>query len=118
MKRLLLFLGLIIILFCGCEELTEKDLSGNQVRIIAPVDSLTTTVHVNTFAWEEIKGATGYRFQIVAPRFDSATIFVTDSVSSRTNLTYTLPSGHYQWRIKPLNSGSSGDYVTRTLIVL
>ncbi|MBS1509218.1 MAG: hypothetical protein JST86_00140 [Bacteroidetes bacterium] len=107
------------LLFCmsGCKELTEPILSDKQIYIIAPKDSLVTTTAVNTFAWEGLDGATAYQLQIVSPKFDSVARFVTDSVFSRNQISFTLTPGKYQWRVRALNNSSQTSYLTRTLTV-
>jgi hypothetical protein len=122
MKRIIknsfLHLLIISIVLAGCEELTEFELTNETIIITAPIDSLVTNNTTNTFAWEPLKGATKYNFQIVSPKFDSVISFIIDTTLTKNLFTYTLTSGKYQWRVKAMNEGSQTKYFTRTFTIL
>jgi hypothetical protein len=101
----------------SCEELTQPDLTGKQINIIAPVDNLVTTATTNTFARDPVDGAAKYQLQIVSPKFDSVARFVTDSAFTNSLLTYTLTPGVYQWRVRATNAGSQTIYFTRKITI-
>jgi hypothetical protein len=102
----------------SCEDITVDSLSGQKINIIAPLDSLTTSNSSNTFVWENVQGAEKYEFQVASPKFDSVVRFVLDSTFTKNSISYSLPSGKYQWRIKAINSGSQTSYFTRTITIL
>jgi threonine aldolase len=109
---------LLLILF-SCSQTLERPLENDKVELIAPANNVTTTFRSNTYVWEELEGATKYRLQIASPRFDSIVRFITDTTVSKTNLTLTLDSGRYEWRVKALNNSSSSKYSSsRTIIIL
>ena len=107
----------ISITFWSCKELTEPILTNKQVSIIAPKDSLVTTLATNTFAWDGVDGATKYQLQIVSPKFDSVVRFVADSSFSANSFTYLLSPGKYQWRVRALNGSSQTNYFTRSITI-
>jgi hypothetical protein len=116
-KNIIVAIVLSVIVFNSCEELTEVDLSNIPIRIIAPIDSLKTTILSNTFAWENVTGAIKYQIQIVSPKFDSVTRFVVDSSVSKSPFTYSLSPGRYQWRIRAINTGTQTSYFLRNFLI-
>lgn len=114
--------GLLIILvfplvFVKCKDFIEVDLSGKQLMILTPTDSLQSTVQSIYFKWELLEGAFLYRIQIVSPDFQTIQQFVADSATTNDNFLYTLPPGSYQWRIRAENSTSHTEYQYRKLFV-
>ena len=104
--------------FSSCTDILLKDLDGEQVTILSPRDSLRTASNSVTFWWELKEGAESYRLQIVSPKFDSLITFLHDSPVVGDKFFRTFNTGTYEWRIRPENSVSVGDYVTRTLFVV
>lgn len=113
----IVFLGSILALCGGCDQIFEEDLSGKCVSIIAPSDSLQTSISTIQFDWEELDGATGYRVQIARPGFDDIEQLIFDSLVATTRATVSLYPGTFQWRIRPENTSSEGQYITRTLSI-
>lgn len=110
--------GLISLLFvASCKDVFETDLENKQVSILAPSDSLVTTVATQTFWWEEVEGALEYNIQIVTPSFSAVQYLVLDSFTLDNTYTLTLTPGAYQWRVKALNGSSETEYTTYTLVV-
>ncbi|TWI77513.1 hypothetical protein IQ13_4319 [Lacibacter cauensis] len=121
MKKIIKAIAIVwfLLIICSCSQVFEKPLENDIVELTAPANNVTTIFRNNTFAWEELDGATKYRLQIASPRFDSIVRFITDTPVTKTNLTLTLDSGKYEWRVKALNNSSSSNYSkTRTIIIL
>jgi hypothetical protein len=108
---------LTLIFFYSCEEITEVNLTTAPVIITAPVDSLQTSTALNTFVWENVKGAVRYQFQIASPKFDSVVRFVVDSSLTGNIFTYSLSPGKYQWRVRGLNTSTHTAYFVRTITI-
>lgn len=113
MKRLLPLL--LALLTAGCEVL-EEDISGREVRIVAPADNVTVTPGVVAFRWQAVDHAAGYEFTLVAPSFAAAGRIVADTVIRADTLARNygcrveLEAGEYQWSVRGFNGG----YTTRT----
>lgn len=100
---------LIISLACGaCADFIEYPLEKESVVLLAPADSLVTRDSVLTFWWDGHQDARYYRLQIVRPNFAKIQTLVTDSLVLTNQLTLTLDSGNYSWRVRPENDGSVG----------
>ena len=94
----------------GCDDLIEKDLSNESVKVNVPQSNYISSNYQVQFWWESNKNARTYRVQIVSPSFDSLNNFILDTLVSGTKLTYTLFPGIYQWRIRAENPSSSSRY--------
>lgn len=101
----------------GCDDVFEKDISGEKVQMVAPGDSVVTTREEQIFLWEELEGATAYRLTVVSPCFGSPAWLVMDTLCEGTAFPLVLVPATYQWRVKPENSAYVGDEVIRTLII-
>lgn len=101
---------------CG-QDFVEIDLSKSTVTIQAPANNFVSTSYTQTFWWEEVKGATNYKLQIVKPNFTTVQQLVLDSTLTTNQFSYTLQPGNYQWRIKAMNSTSSTSFVTYDLTI-
>lgn len=107
MKKLAFYL--IISLACSsCADFIEYPLEKESVDLLAPADSLATRDSVLTFWWDGHQDAKYYRLQIVRPNFAKIQTLVTDSLVTSNQLTLTLDSGNYSWRVRPENDGSAG----------
>lgn len=105
-----IFLSLI-----SCDDFFEKDLEGKEVEIISPGDSLKTQYSTQKFWWEELDGASFYNLQIVSPSFDKVEKVLIDTSLTETKFTFTLYPGTFQWRVRPANGSSEGDYQIRSI---
>lgn len=122
MLRKYLILNSVILLasaivWSGCRDIFEIDLTEKKISILAPTDNFNTTVVTQTFWWEEVEGALEYNIQIVSPSFSSIQMLVLDSIVTDNIFTYTLLPGTYQWRVKASNGSSNTDYTTHTLVI-
>jgi hypothetical protein len=116
---LIISLSAMIIMFNSCEhEFIETNLSGKILTVIAPSDADTVTTTSPLFWWNVINGARTYHLEIVYPDFASPQILVYDTAVETDRFYPTLSPGRsYEWRIRPENGSSHGDWVTRTVTV-
>jgi len=113
---LVVFTGLITL--TTCEAIFEKNLEGEEVFLIIPLDNLTTGLAAQTFWWDRVDGAEGYNLQIVTPSFDSILRLVVDTNTINDRYETNLYPGVYQWRVRAYNYSSSTDYYGRTITIL
>ncbi len=111
------FAGLI--LFAGCrKDFIESDLKDKLVSILAPADDDTVSTTTPLFWWNEIEGTRSYHIQLVYPDFDSPQALLYDTLVEGDRFYPNLDPGYtYHWRIRPENSSSHGDWVTRKLTI-
>lgn len=112
-----LYLSFIILSFCSCDDIIEKDLSHKNVDVLTPSNGITSSTYTQLFMWEDLKGASAYHLQIVKPDFLTIKEFVTDTIVHATSFSYTLKPGKYQWRIKGTNGSSSTSYQVYDLTI-
>lgn len=101
----------------GCNEFIEDDLEGKSVGIISPANGQNLSSNTVYFSWNELEGADWYNIQIVRPAFSSIQQFVVDTNVSALSFTFSLPTGSYEWRIRPENSAYQGNYIIRSFSV-
>lgn len=114
-----LLIPFCILFFPGCEDdFIEDDLTGKLVSILAPADNDTVPTSTPLFWWNEINGARSYRVQIVYPDFMSPQQLLYDSAVASDRFYPSLtPGNSYEWRIRPENGSSEGEWVTRRLTI-
>jgi hypothetical protein len=119
MKKLLTWVMLLLII-ASCREIQEKDITDTTVELISPQDQYRSVVLNQTFYWNKVDGASGYRIQIATPSFapDSLTL-VLDSTTTKTQFSKSLPYGKkYQWRVMAINGGYDSKFTApRTLYI-
>jgi len=106
----ILFLG-IVILLNACTDILETDISGQEVKILSPLDRATVTTPQSIFWWEPLDGATQYELQVVSPSFKSIINLHADTVLKQNIFTMELPQGVYQWRIRAQNSAYQTKFI-------
>ncbi len=111
-----LFVSVFVI---SCEQdFIEDDLTGKTVTILAPTDNDTVSVSTPLFWWNEISGALSYRIQVVYPDFYAPQQLLYDTaVEADRFIPALLPGNSYEWRIRPENGSSEGEWITRTLTI-
>lgn len=106
---------LFVLLTAGCEML-EEDISGREVRIVAPADRVSVAPGTVDFRWLATACAAGYEFTVVAPSFAAAgcvladTVIYADTLARSYGCRVDLAQGEYQWSVRGFNGG----YTTRT----
>lgn len=113
------FVFIASLLLISCEQdFIEDDLTGKTVSILAPADNDTVSVSTPLFWWNEISGARSYRIQIVYPDFYAPQQLLYDTAVAGDRFNPSLiPGNSYEWRIRPENGSSEGNWVTRTLTI-
>lgn len=113
MKKLLI--PLFALAAVGCEVL-EEDISGENIRIIAPADKVSAAAGAVDFRWQALEYAAGYEFTVVSPSFAAAgrvmadTVIWADTLARSYGFRADLAAGEYEWSV----TGFNGGYKTRT----
>lgn len=110
-----IILGLLVLMI-GCDQIIEKDISKEKIIVNAPL-AKRSEIYTQTFWWEEVKGASSYRLQIVYNRFDSLPLFRLDTLVKTTKFTLTLRPAVYQWRLWAENGSSRSDTVSHRITI-
>jgi predicted phage tail protein len=84
----------------------EKDLSKEQVSIVAPAAGSTLSRHEAVFSWDPLAGADRYRLTVASPSFERMEWLAADETLTETQYRLELPDGRYEWRIQALNGSS------------
>lgn len=117
MKKIVMFLG-ILICFMSCTDIIEvEDISGEKVMLLAPTNEAVLNITDLTFTWQEVEEAESYRIQIAIPSFAEALQIVKDSTLITTNFTTILVANSYEWRVRAENSAYETTYTTQTFTV-
>lgn len=112
------FLSLPLLLM-SCEEIImEKDISDQEVELIAPIDNAQFMSTSVTFTWDETTDATEYQLQIARPSFSQPLQIVLDTTITGTTFTQQLPIGEYEWRVRALNSGYTTIFSKRSFVII
>lgn len=107
----------VILLLNSCSLITEPDISGSEVYLIAPYDCLRTTTATHTFWWDYVSDAEKYNLIIVSPSWDSVISLVVDTNVSGNKFYYTLNPGDYDWAVSAYNYSSATDYSINHLTI-
>lgn len=105
------------IVFNGCAEFIEYPLENKQIDLLAPSVDYQSNDTLVTFWWSVHEDAKYYRLQIVQPTFEKTDILYLDTLLSEDKLVVDLDPGQYEWRVRPENNGSVGQYQQRTIQV-
>lgn len=98
-----LFIGIV-----SCDDIFEKDITNDTIQTISPSNEAVVESNVVNFQWNSLEGADKYRIQLIA--YNQA--IVLDSLVSKTNLTYPLTQGEYQWKVRGENFAYQSSYCT------
>jgi hypothetical protein len=114
---LLVFILPLIMLFglCSCEDFIEKNISGDEMILIAPGDNMRTSFATQTFWWEDVDGATSYNLQIVSPSFESVGRLIADTIVLKNKFAINLFPGSFEWRVRAQNGSYKTPFVQRNL---
>jgi hypothetical protein len=88
----------------SCEAIFERNISKDTLDLIIPTNNDTSATNNVHFKWEEMKGATNYRLQIVQPDFLNIDDFILDSLIEGEEFFFALDPGNYQFQIRGENS--------------
>ncbi|MEO9854223.1 MAG: hypothetical protein ABJH72_16565 [Reichenbachiella sp.] len=106
-----IFIVLLIMFSCGI--VVEKDISLDELQVIAPSDSVVVPTGELTFRWELLEGATNYELFVVSPGFSKIQSVALDTVFGEVNgHNVVFEPGDYEWSIRASNSA----YFTSSII--
>ncbi|MDI5887618.1 hypothetical protein [Flavobacterium yafengii] len=103
-NKIMLFALAIVTM--SCEDILEEDITNDSALIMSPLNDSKVESNVVKFQWNSLKGADNYRVQI----YGANQSIVLDSLVSKTNLTYPLKQGTYQWRVRGENFAYQSSY--------
>lgn len=104
---------LIIPALFSCEEiLFENDITSKSVDILSPKDNTVVEAATVYFDWEEIEGATSYEIQLATPDFENTQQLIFKTTVDETAYSEDLSPGHYEWRVRGINSGYTTGYTS------
>ncbi len=92
----------------SCDDIFEKDITNDTIQTISPSNEAVVESNVVNFQWNSLEGADKYRIQVIA----SNQAIVLDSLVSKTNLTFPLTQGVYQWKVRGENFAYQSSYST------
>jgi len=101
----------------GCQDIVEPNLAKSSISVLAPGNGIVSPSNSITFWWDELKGATKYRLQVVKPNFSAIQALLLDTSITTTKFSFSFAPGVYQWRVRADNGSSSTDYATRSFSV-
>jgi hypothetical protein len=93
------------IILTSCEDLISIDISNQTPNLITPILNDTLQQSPVTIKWEEMKGATKYKLQIVSPSFDQIESFILDTIIQGSKFQIALDSNEYELKLIAYNSG-------------
>jgi hypothetical protein len=110
-RSLFYWLGIVSTgLLVTCGDIIVKDISSEEVFLLAPANGVTLDSGNVGFWWDPVDGAIDYRFSLVSPSFDSAKYFFVDSITEDHSFFVSLGEGDYQWGVSAANSEYSTDF--------
>lgn len=122
MKKYLAII-LCLPLLAACDDFSETDISGRSVDVIAPTDGARVSVGDIAFRWHAMERASGYRFTLVEPSFDSAariladTLIMADSIAKSYGCRLNMTAGEYEWSVGAFNTAYAGQTTVFSLTV-
>lgn len=103
-RKIILCCSFFCFIMPGCEDIFLKDLSGEQVVILSPLDNALFESEKILFAWDKMDGADRYRIEVASLSFERGSPLY-DTVADTTRIELSLCEGKYQWSIYAYNSG-------------
>lgn len=107
MKKNLMHLAILSLMLVACDDFLVKDISDNEVSIIAPSNNVTLNANKATLVWEPVDGAEEYHVVIVSPSFSEVIYHACDSITTDYKIEVSLPIGTYEWSVQATNSAYS-----------
>jgi len=112
-KRFKLGILLCVLLFVGCDDIIEKDISKSFTEIIAPANNSTISGPEVLFWWNYVEGSDYYELQLVKPNFQSVEYLLADTILEKNKITFAIDPGVYEFRIRACNSAYCTEYSYR-----
>jgi hypothetical protein len=113
----ILFAGVVVL--SSCDDIIEPSISKSQVKLEAPADKDTSSNYTINFWWDQVNHALSYHLQIVSRTFAAPGNLVLDTMITKTQFSFNLSPGNYQWRIIAENGSSQTAYTApRSLTIV
>jgi hypothetical protein len=93
--------------------LSSPDISGQVVTLVSPANGLLTKTATQTYKWDTLANADGYRFQVI----NSSSVVIADYFLQTDSFTLTLSEGTYTWQVRAENTFSSSPYSSRSITI-
>jgi len=90
----------------ACSDVFEKDISGEEVKLLAPADGKEVNSGTIEFWWDEVQDATAYEIHIVKGSFAAPEALEADSAVSDNIFRLYLTAGAYEWKVVARNESS------------
>ena len=109
----------LCLVYCSCDEIIDKDISGKKVTLYSPGNNVTITTNTVLFKWNPLDGAAKYRLQVVSPTFGSIASIMVDTIITTNQFSLALnKKGSYQWTVSATNNTATAYSDTLTLTVV
>jgi hypothetical protein len=108
---------LCALLFGGCDDIFEKDITKSFTEIIAPETNAAIPGPEVLFWWNYVDGSDYYELQIAEPDFQSIEYLQADTILEKNRITFAITSGVYEWRIRACNSAYCTEYSYRSFTI-
>lgn len=97
----------------------ESSLAGQTLLTSSPISGIESNSLSHTFLWQNLFGATSYRFQIDTLSFSDEVDLVYNNTFNITSVNYSfLKDGVYQWRVRAENDTSTSLWSTVNSITI
>jgi len=103
--------------FYSCDDIVIKDISDEEVTLLAPQDSAVFETGMYDFWWSPVEGVDGYQLVVASPTLKEANVLALDTTVAKQTFKYALPAGQYQWCVRAVNSGYHTNYSCRTITI-
>lgn len=103
LKNIVLVVGIMFL--CACDDILERDISMEKIRVLLPVQNSSVRSAEVTFQWEEVAGGRSYRMLLASPSLQRPTKFYLDTITTSSSLLLPLQPGDYEWKVQALNAG-------------
>jgi len=90
-----------------CDDIFEEDISGDFIKVVYPIENEIVEGNSVKFEWNDIDGADGFNIQI---KNNDTQVNIIDSLVSKTQVTFNIPLGEYQWQVRGENSAYASSY--------
>lgn len=116
-NTVLFFLVMVVMILPSCEDFEEKDLSKEQVMLIAPSDNLITAKTRLTFWWDSLETVEIYNLRIVSKSFIQIEDIVLDTTVVGTKVSKILKAGEFEWKVTAIGKSSVAHSDTFGLVI-
>jgi hypothetical protein len=111
------YIVFLLSVLCSCSDFISKDITGDTVTTLSPVNGDTVTSYSQLFWWEEVEGAEEYHLQVVKPSFTNIQMLFLDTTIEGNKFNFSLQPGTYQWRVRAQNNAGYTPYTINTITI-